>query len=137
MSALARVAVDITTSYTEQRTELYPMEALHQITRNAVMHRTYEATNAPVHVYWFNNRIEILSPGDAFGAVTSESFGEPGLVDYRNPNLADAMKTLGFVQRFGVGIPIAKKQLAVAGHREPEFDISNNFVRVTVKARGA
>ena len=42
-----RVAVDITTSYTEQRTELYPMEALHQITRNAVMHRTYEATNAP------------------------------------------------------------------------------------------
>ena len=45
------------------------------------------------------------------------------------------MRTLGFVQRFGVGI--AKKQLAEAGHREPEFDISNNFVRVTVKARGA
>ena len=132
-----RVAVDITTNYTEQRTELYPMEALHQITRNAVMHRTYEATNAPVHVYWFNDRIEVLSPGGAFGAVTSESFGEPGLVDYRNPNLADAMRTLGFVQRFGVGIPIAKKQLAEAGHREPEFDISNNFVRVTVKARGA
>ena len=132
-----RVAVDITTSYTEQRTEFYPMEALHQITRNAVMHRTYEATNAPVHVYWFNDRIEVLSPGGAFGAVTSESFGEPGLVDYRNPNLADAMRTLGFVQRFGVGIPIAKKQLAEAGHREPEFDISNNFVRVTVKARGA
>ena len=57
-----RIAVDITTSYTEQRTELYPMEALHQITRNAVMHRTYEATNAPVHVYWFNDRIEVLSP---------------------------------------------------------------------------
>ena len=128
-----RVAVDITTSYTEQRTELYPMEALHQITRNAVMHRTYEATNAPVHVYWFNDRIEVLSPGGAFGAVTIESFGEPGLVDYRNPNLADAMRTLGFVQRFGVGIPIAKDQLAAAGHPEPEFDISNNFVRVTVK----
>ena len=32
---------------------------------------------------------------------------------------------------------LAKKQLAEAGHREPEFDISNNFVRVTVKARGA
>ena len=39
------------------------MEALHQITRNAVMHRTYEVTNAPVHVYWFNDRIEVLSPG--------------------------------------------------------------------------
>ena len=132
-----RIAVDITTSYIEQRTELYPMEALHQITRNAVMHRTYEATNAPVHVYWFNDRIEVLSPGGAFGAVTIETFGEPGLVDYRNPNLADAMRTLGFVQRYGVGIPIAKNLLAKAGHPEPEFDISNNFVRVIVKAKEA
>ncbi|MCY3791368.1 MAG: transcriptional regulator, partial [Gemmatimonadetes bacterium] len=89
------------------------------------------------HVYWFNDRIEFLSPGGAFGAVTISSFGEPGLVDYRNPNLADAMRTLGFVQRFGVGIPIAKNLLAEAGHPEPEFDISNDFVRVTVKARGA
>ena len=137
LTAHNRIAVDVTTSYLEQRTELYPMEALHQITRNAVMHRTYEGTNAPVHVYWFNDRIEVLSTGGAFGSVTIESFGEPGLVDYRNPNLADAMKTLGFVQRFGLGIPIAKQQLAAAGHPEPEFDISDNFVRVTVKARGA
>ncbi len=137
LTAHNRIAVDITTSYIEQRTELYPMEALHQITHNAVMHRTYETTNAPIHVKWFNDRIEVLSPGGAFGAVTIESFGEPGLVDYRNPNLADAMKTLGFVQRFGVGIPIARKKLAAAGHPEPEFDISNNFVRVTIKARGA
>ena len=137
LTAHNRIAVDVTTSYLEQRTELYPMEALHQITRNAVMHRTYEGTNAPVHVYWFNDRIEVLSTGGAFGSVTIESFGEPGLVDYRNPNLADAMKTLGFVQRFGLGIPIAKQQLAAAGHPEPEFEISDNFVRVTVKARGA
>lgn len=137
LAAHNRIAVDITTSYTEKRTDLYPIEALHQITRNAVMHRTYEATNAPVHVYWFNDRIEVLSPGGAVGVVTIENFGEPGLVDYRNPNLADAMKTLGFVQRFGVGIPIAKDQLAAAGHPEPEFDISNNFVRVTIKAKEA
>lgn len=136
LTAHNRIAVDVTTSYLEQRTELYPMEALHQITRNAVMHRTYEGTNAPVHVYWFNDRIEVLSTGGAFGSVTIESFGEPGLVDYRNPNLADAMKTLGFVQRFDFGISIAKQQLAAAGHPEPEFDISDNFVRVTVKARG-
>ncbi len=137
LTAHNRIAVDVTTSYLEQRIELYPMAALHQITRNAVMHRTYEGTNAPVHVRWFNDRIEVLSPGGAFGSVTIDSFGKPGLVDYRNPNLADAMKTLGFVQRFGVGIPIAKRQLEAAGHPEPEFDISDNFVRVTVKARGA
>ena len=132
-----RIAVDLLTGYTEQRTECYPLEALHQFTRNAVMHRTYESTNAPIHVYWFDDRIEILSPGGPFGVVTAGKFGEPGLVDYRNPNLADAMKTLGFVQRFGVGIPTARRQLAKAGYPEPEFEATDNHVRVTVKRKGS
>ena len=135
LTAHNRTAVDITTNYLEKRTESYPMEALQQITRNAVMHRTYEATRAPIHVCWFNDRIEVTNPGGAFGAVTSESFGEPGLVDYRNPNLADAMKTLGYVQRFGVGIPIAKRLLVEAGHPELEFNVSASVVSVTIKGR--
>ena len=137
LAAHNRIAVDIHTGYTERRTELYPLEALHQFTRNAVMHRTYESTNAPIHVYWFDDRIEILSPGGPFGVVTAERFGEPGLVDYRNPNLADSMKTLGFVQRFGVGIPTARRQLSKAGYPEPEFEATENHVRVTVKQRSS
>lgn len=136
LTAHNRAAVDITTGYLERRTELCPMEALRQITRNAVMHRTYEATHAPIHVYWFNDRIEVMSPGGAFGVVTMERFGEPGLVDYRNPSLADAMRTLGYVQRYGVGIPIARRLLEMAGHPEPEFEVSGNFVQVTIRARG-
>ena len=94
-----RITVNFTTSVLEQRSELYPIPALQQITRNAVMHRTYEASNAPVRVSWFNDRIEILSPGGAYGIVTAANFGQPGLTDYRNPNLAEAMRTLGYVQR--------------------------------------
>lgn len=135
LAAHNRIAVNILTGYTERRTEMYPLEALHQFTRNAVMHRTYESTNAPIHVYWFDDRLEIVSPGGPFGVVTSEKFGEPGLVDYRNPNLADAMKTLGFVQRFGVGIPTAKRLLARAGYPAPVFEATDNHVRVTVKRR--
>ena len=41
-----RIAVDITSGPLEKRTALYPIEAVQQITRNAIMHRTYEATNA-------------------------------------------------------------------------------------------
>ena len=129
-----RIAVDFTTSTIEQRTELYPIPALQQITRNAVMHRTYEATNAPIRVSWFNDRIEICSPGGAFGVVTAENFGQPELTDYRNPNLAEAMKNLGYVQRFGVGIPIARRQLTEAGHPEPEFEINHNYVIATIKS---
>lgn len=131
-----RTAIDFTTNFVERRTELYPIEAIRQIVRNAVMHRTYEGTNAPVRISWFNDRIEVISPGGPFGTVNAENFGR-GCTDYRNPNLADAMKTLGYVQRFGVGILIAKKLLKAAGHPEPEFDVGDAHVRVTIQAAEA
>ena len=127
-----RVAVDILSGPVEKRTALYPIEALQQITRNAIMHRTYEGTNAPVRVTWFTDRIEVLSPGGTYGTITKENFGRPELTDYRNPNLAEAMRTLGYVQRFGMGIYITRRVLEELGHPEPEFEILENFVRVTI-----
>lgn len=96
---------------TEERGETYSMDALRQLVRNAYMHRSYEATNTPIRVYWFDDRIEIHNPGGPFGSVTPENFGQPGITDYRNPNLAEALRALGYVQRFGAGIAIARKAL--------------------------
>lgn len=95
-----------TGAVSEGRRSTVPFEALQQIVRNAVMHRTYEGTNAPVRVTWFDDRVEVQSPGGPFAAVTSVNFGEPGVTDYRNPTLAGALAQLGYVQRFGVGIPL-------------------------------
>ena len=134
LKAHNRIAVEFTKSDIEQRTELYPIVAMQQITRNAVMHRTYEGTNAPVRITWFNDRIEVLSPGGAFGTVTAQNFGEGRFTDYRNPNLAEAMKTLGYVQRFGVGIRTARKLLKKAGHPEPKFEVNSSYVLATIKA---
>ncbi len=133
LKAYNRIAVDFTSADVERRTSLYPIPAVQQITRNAIMHRTYEATNAPVQVYWYEDRIEVTSPGGPFGRVTADNFGRPGVVDYRNPNLADAMKTLGFVQRFGFGIPTAQRLLKQAGHPEAEFTVDQSGVFVTVR----
>ena len=134
MNAHNRTAIDLISAPLEQKSELYPIQALQQITRNSVMHRTYEATNAPVKVHWFDDRIEIISPGGPYGVVSSGNFGQPGLTDYRNPNLAEAMKTLGFVQRFGVGIPTAQRLLRQAGHPELNFSIMENNILVTITA---
>jgi ATP-dependent DNA helicase RecG len=133
LSAHNRVHVDITSSPIEKRTYLFPMEALQQIIRNAVMHRNYEGTNAPVRIYWFNNRIEIISPGGPFGAVTPANFGSAGLADYRNPRLADTMKVLGFVQRFGVGIQIAQRAMRDNGNPPIEFKVDENWVKCILK----
>jgi len=132
-----RVAIAIPDHGTEQRTSLYPLEALQQVIRNAVMHRSYEKTYLPTRVAWFNDRVEVTSPGGAYGEVNMDNFGQPGLTDYRNSNLAEAMRNLGYVQRFGVGIPIVRKQLQAAGHPAPEFEVTSESVRVTVMSRAA
>ena len=127
-----RVAVDFTSASVEQRAPTYPLPALQQLVRNAVMHRTYEGTAAPVRVYWFDDRIEISSPGGPYGVVTAENFGEPDAVDYRNPILAEAMRVLGFVQRYGFGIAAARQALKANGQPPPAFEVSAQSVRCTV-----
>lgn len=114
----------------EQRHDTYPVEALQQLVRNAYLHRSYENTSAPVRVYWFSDRIEISNPGGPYGSVTVENFGQPGLADYRNPNLAEAMRALGWVQRFGAGLAIARKALGA----RLSFDVQPTVVIACIKA---
>ena len=133
LTAHNRVAVDFTSGLTERRHPLYPLPALQQVTRNALLHRTYEGTNAPVRVTWFDDRIEVASPGGPFGAVTIENFGQPGLADYRNPNIAEAMRVLGLVQKFGAGIAITRAALAANGNPPPEFTVTSSHVLVTLR----
>ncbi|RLW68453.1 MAG: transcriptional regulator, partial [spirochete symbiont of Stewartia floridana] len=85
LKAHSRTGVDITSSATHELAQPYPLSAVYQILYNAVLHRTYEGTNAPIRVNWFNDRIEISSPGGPYGNVTPENFGLPGITDYRNP----------------------------------------------------
>lgn len=127
------VRTEVATVSRELRSPDYPVAALQQLARNAVMHRSYEGTNAPVQVYWYSDRIEIRSPGGLYGRVTPANFGS-GAVDHRNPLVAEIMHHLGFAQRFGLGIPLARRELRHNGNPEPEFDFGPTHVVVTVGA---
>ncbi len=132
LKAHIATAVDVRSGDIERRKADYSLPALQQLVRNAVMHRTYENTNAPIRLTWFSDRIEIVNPGGPFGIVTVANFGQPGVTDYRNPHLAEAMKVLGYVQRFGVGIATARKLLAENGNPPPVFDPRDTHVLVTI-----
>lgn len=125
--------VDLTSANVEQRLPDYPIVALQQVARNAVMHRSYENTNSPTRLTWYTDRVEIVSPGGPFGIVTADTFGG-GLTDYRNPTLAEVMRGLGYVQRFGAGIPIAKSQLVANKNPEPSFETTHSHVSVTIRS---
>jgi ATP-dependent DNA helicase RecG len=108
-------------SMKEKAVTNYPLWALRELVMNAIMHRDYES-NAPVYFYEFSDRIEIINPGGLYGEVRPENF--PNASDYRNPVLGEAMKTLGYVNRFNFGIRNAQKALQDNGNPVAEFDIS-------------
>jgi len=134
LEANIAIATTFVGSATEHRRPDYPLEALKQLVRNAVMHRSYESTNAPTRINWFSDRIEIVNPGGPYGQSTIENFGRPGITDYRNPHVAEALHTLGYVQRFGVGIAIARKQLAENGNPALEFQVERSHVLALVRS---
>ena len=111
----------------------YPLEAMRQLIRNALMHRTYNGTNAPVRITWYDDRVEIQSPGGPFGQVTVNNFGSEGVTDYRNPTIAGLMKDLRLVERFGVGIPIARKALEANGNPPLELVSNGQHVLTTMR----
>jgi len=108
-------------SFQEDTIRNYPYWALRELTMNAVMHRSYES-NAPIYIYEFSNRIEIINPGGLYGEATPQNF--PNASDYRNVVLAEAMKILGYVNRFNYGVKRAKEALVKNGNGEPDFDLT-------------
>ncbi len=127
-------AVDLTSGDTERRVADYPIAALQQVARNAIMHRSYENTSSPVRVTWYRDRVETVSPGGLFGVVASAGLGS-GITDYRNPTIAEIMRALGYVQRFGAGIPVVRRSLADNGNPDPEFRVEAGYVAVTLRRR--
>jgi len=135
LQAHLETARDLTSGPTEVAHPDYPMVALQQLVRNAILHRTYEGTAAPVRVSWFSDRIEILSPGGPYGLVNRDNFGRPGFTDYRNPHLAEAMRNLGYVQKFGVGIALARQALLGNANPPLEFGVEDTHVLAVIRRR--
>jgi ATP-dependent DNA helicase RecG len=118
-------------SMREQTVVDYPKWAVRELAINALVHRDHQST-APVHLYWYADRIEIDNPGGPYGAMTPATFGRTAA--YRNPIIAEAVKTLGFVNRFGFGIINAKELLHANNNPPPTWEVDEHFVQVIIPA---
>lgn len=118
--------------FTEKKVPDYPERALRELLMNAVMHRNYDS-NTPIRFYVFSDHMEIQSPGGLYGEATPENF--PTRNSYRNPVIAEAMKSLGFVNRFGYGVQRAQALLAQNGNPPPQFEFDERSVLVRVYRR--
>lgn len=110
----------------------YPPVALREVLVNAIVHRDYES-NSPVRILQFSERIEVHNPGGLYGDIRIEDF--PGATAYRNPVLAEAAKTLGYVNRFGRGVPRIQDAMKKNGSADPEFFPAARHFLVTLRKR--
>lgn len=89
--------------------------------------------NAPVRFYCYEDRIEIQSPGGLYGMASPENF--PEQTDYRNPVVAEAMATLGYVNAFGRGVRRAQEALRRNGNPQAEFTFETSYVLATIRRK--
>lgn len=112
----------------------YPFSALEQLLRNAILHRNYDGSHSPVKFYWFDDRVEIHNPGGLFGEVTPETIWM-GATSYRNPLLAEGMKSLGLVERFGFGLIKAKSALSDNDNPPLKAEFVETFIAFILERR--
>ncbi len=93
----------------EETFSKYPYWATRELLMNAL-------------IYEYDDRIEVQNPGGLYGKVTPENF--PNVSDYRNPFIAEAMKVLGYVNRFSRGVYRVQKELVDNGNGKAVFDFS-------------
>jgi len=98
----------------------YPNEALRELMMNAVMHRDYQS-NMPTRLYLYKNKVEIMNPGGLYGKARPENF--PHVNDYRNPVVAEAMKTLKYVNMFNHGVRNVQELLAANESSPAAFNV--------------
>jgi ATP-dependent DNA helicase RecG len=121
------------TTLRERSVESYPRVAVRELLMNAVMHRDYAST-APLRITWLDDRLEIQSPGSLYGEASPTNF--PQQTSYRNPVIAEAMKALGYVNRYGRGVLRAQDALTKNLSPPAEFRFDAGFVLAVIKRRG-
>ena len=100
----------------------YPTFAWQEALVNAVAHRDYALTGAPVEVWMFDDRIEVRSPGLPPSPVTIEQLRQQQRVHFsRNPLLVRVLADLGYLKEMGEGIPRMFREMEHYGLQAPQF----------------
>lgn len=124
--------IDPQTGERKDETE-YPIEAIREIVVNALIHRDYSVytEGTPIQINFFDDRLEVHSPGNLYGKMTVEQLGHTR-PDLRNPNLAIMAEFLMGTENRYSGIPTIRKEMKKALLPEPKFENKRNEFVVTL-----
>lgn len=110
----------------------YPGESVREVLVNGLVHRDYSVAGSRIRLFIYSDRFELRTPGPLPNTVDIEKI-KAGCSYCRNPVLARFMQNYGYIERFGLGIPVKVIQRMMEyGSPEPEFEEIAGEFRVTL-----
>jgi len=103
------------------REDIYeiPLEVLREAVVNALMHRDYSIRGTQIMVEVYDDRVEIVNPGELPKGLSIRKLGKMSV--RRNEIIADLFSRLHMVERTGMGIRKMRTAMRAAGLQEPVF----------------
>jgi len=102
-----------------------PYGALREAVINAVAHRDYFEKGSNVMVEMFDDRIEITNYGGLVRGLKPEDFGKKSVL--RNPNIANLLHRIGYIEKMGTGISKMQRLIKNAGLPPIRFEFGSFF----------
>ena len=107
-----------------------PVEAIREVVVNALVHASYAERGTPIRVGFYDDRIQVDSPGLLLPGMTVESMRRASRL--RNPSLARIFREAGIMEQWGTGVQRVYDQIAAAGLPEPDVEEVMDRLRFTI-----
>ncbi len=108
-----------------------PIDILREVVINALVHADYSHRGTPIRIAFFDNRIEVESPGLLLPGLTVEDM-KRGVSQIRNPVIARVFKELDLIEQWGSGIPGIFRRVEAENLPQPTIEEVAGRVRFTV-----
>lgn len=115
-----------------RRRDVYsiPVAAIREVVINALVHASYAERGTPIRVAFFDDRIEVESPGGLVSGMTVETMQRVSRL--RNPSVARIFREARLMEQWGTGVRRVFEQTAEAGLPTPLIEEIVDRVRFTV-----
>lgn len=115
--------------------EKIPEDAFREAIANALINRDWDSA-ANIQVSFFDDRIEITSPGGLPKGVTKEDYLNKELSIPKNPIIANVFFRLGLIERYGTGV---QRICALYDNNvnKPAFEVAENLIKITLPFLGS
>ncbi len=107
-----------------------PVEAIREVVVNAVVHASYAERSTPIRVGFYDDRVQVESPGLLLPGMTIDSMRRASRL--RNPSLARIFREAGIMEQWGTGVQRVYDEIAAAGLPVPRVEEVMDRLRFTV-----